>query len=157
MTTRLEIGQQAPDFSLRDSAGNEVALADFAGHKVVVYFYPKAATPGCTTEACDFRDSLDSLKAAGYDVVGISPDSSEELAAFADDFALTYPLLADTNHSVASQWGAWGEKVINGQSIQGVLRSTIVLDADGTVISAEYNVAADGHVADLRQRLAQQA
>ncbi len=153
MTTRLEIGQQAPAFSLADSTGREVALGDFAGRNVVVYFYPKAATPGCTTEACDFRDSLDGLKTAGYEVVGISPDAPAQLAAFADDYALTYPLLADKDHEVASQWGAWGDKVINGQTVQGVLRSTFVLDGAGKVAVAEYNVAADGHVADLRTRL----
>lgn len=153
MTTRLAIGQQAPAFRLADSTGREVALADFAGRNVVVYFYPKAATPGCTTEACDFRDSLDGLKAAGYEVVGISPDAPARLAAFADDHALTYPLLADPDHEVASRWGAWGEKEINGQTVRGVLRSTIVLDGTGKVALADYNVAADGHVADLRTRL----
>ncbi len=153
MTTRLAIGQQAPAFRLTDSTGKEVALADFAGRNVVVYFYPKAATPGCTTEACDFRDSLDGLKAAGYEVVGISPDAPVQLAAFAGDHALSYPLLADTDHEVARRWGAWGEKEINGRTVRGVLRSTIVLDGTGKVSVAEYNVAADGHVAGLRTRL----
>ena len=153
MTVQLEIGQQAPGFSLADSTGKQVSLSDFAGQNVVVYFYPKAATPGCTTEACDFRDSLDSLNAAGYRVVGISPDAPEELAAFANDFALTYPLLADKDHEVASRWGAWGDKVVNGQAMQGILRSTVVVDGEGKVALADYNVAADGHVADLRSRL----
>ncbi|MCZ2403396.1 peroxiredoxin [Paenarthrobacter sp. Z7-10] len=155
MTLRLTKGQQPPAFRLPDSTGNEVALADFDGRGVVVYFYPKAATPGCTTEACDFRDNLASLQSAGYDVVGISPDSPDRLASFAANFALTYPLLADPDHKVARQWGAWGEKVINGQSGHGVLRSTVILGADGCVSLADYEVAAEGHVAELRRRLAQ--
>jgi peroxiredoxin Q/BCP len=152
-TTKLSAGQKAPDFSLPDAAGKEFSLADYRGRRVVVYFYPKAATPGCTTEACDFRDSLDALNAAGVSVVGISPDPQEAIASFADDYSLTFPLLADDGAAVAKEWGAWGEKIVNGEVVEGILRSTAVIAPDGTIETIDYNVKADGHVAALREQL----
>jgi len=151
--TQLTAGDTAPAFTLADADGNRVSLADYAGRNVVVYFYPKAATPGCTTEACDFRDNLSSLDAAGYAVIGISPDSVEEIRAFADAEALTFPLLADPDAAVAKAWGVWGEKTIGDRTFDGVIRSTFVLDGDGVVQRAEYGVDADGHVARLRAEL----
>ncbi|WP_288025687.1 thioredoxin-dependent thiol peroxidase [Arthrobacter sp.] len=153
MPAQLAAGNPAPNFSLPNAAGEQVSLADYAGRRVVVYFYPKAATPGCTTEACDFRDSLSALKGAGVDVVGISTDPQQDLAKFAGDFGLNFPLLSDLDHATAEAWGAWGEKKVNGTTLIGTLRSTVVVNADGTVHSAEYNVAADGHVARLRSSL----
>ena len=153
MTTRLATGDIAPDFTLADADGERTALADSRGRNVVVYFYPKAATPGCTTEACDFRDSLSSLDAAGYAVIGISPDTVDEIRAFADAESLTFPLLADTDAAVARAWGVWGEKTVNGRTFEGVIRSTFVLDGDGIVQRAEYGVDAEGHVARLRAEL----
>lgn len=153
MTERLAPGDTAPDFALADAAGERVSLADFRGRNVVVYFYPKAATPGCTTEACDFRDSLSSLAAAGYAVIGISPDSVEEIRAFADAEGLTFPLLADTDAAVARAWGVWGEKTVGERTFEGVIRSTFVLDGEGVVQRAEYGVDANGHVARLRAEL----
>jgi peroxiredoxin Q/BCP len=150
---RLRPGSPAPTFTLNDAAGNAVSLDSFRGRKVIVYFYPKAATPGCTTEACDFRDNLASLQGQGYDVLGISPDAPDALAGFTEDFALTFPLLSDPDHAVALAYGAWGEKVVNGEITEGVLRSTVVLDAEGTVAVAQYQVDAQGHVAALRKEL----
>ncbi|MBW8761459.1 MAG: thioredoxin-dependent thiol peroxidase [Microbacterium sp.] len=151
--TQLTAGDTAPAFTLADADGNAVSLADFVGRNVVVYFYPKAATPGCTTEACDFRDSLSSLNAAGYAVIGVSPDSVDEIRAFADAEALTFPLLADSDAAVAKAWGVWGEKTVGDRTFDGVIRSTFVLDGDGVVQRAEYGVDADGHVARLRAEL----
>ncbi|MFK0239917.1 thioredoxin-dependent thiol peroxidase [Microbacterium sp. NPDC090281] len=151
--TTLAIGDTAPAFTLQDADGNATALADHRGRNVVVYFYPKAATPGCTTEACDFRDSLSSLAAAGYAVIGISPDAVEEIRAFADAEGLTFPLLADSEAAVAKAWGAWGEKTIGDRTFDGVIRSTFVLDGEGVVQRAEYGVDAEGHVARLRAEL----
>jgi len=151
--TQLTAGDTAPAFTLADADGNRVSLAEYTGRNVVVYFYPKAATPGCTTEACDFRDNLSSLDAAGYAVIGISPDSVEEIRAFADAEALTFPLLADPDAAVAKAWGVWGEKTIGDRTFDGVIRSTFVLDGDGVVQRAEYGVDADGHVARLRAEL----
>ncbi|HXD27723.1 MAG TPA: thioredoxin-dependent thiol peroxidase [Arthrobacter sp.] len=151
--SQLQPGAPAPAFSLADAQGNTIGLADFAGRSVVVYFYPKAATPGCTTEACDFRDSLTALAGAGYDVVGISSDPLEDLQAFAADQSLTFPLLSDPDHEVAKAYGAYGDKEFGGKVHTGTLRSTIVVNPDGTVKSAEYDVDAQGHVARLRQEL----
>ena len=151
--TQLTAGDTAPAFTLADADGNRVSLAEYTGRNVVVYFYPKAATPGCTTEACDFRDNLSSLHAAGYAVIGISPDSVEEIRAFADAEALTFPLLADPDAAVAKAWGVWGEKTVGDRTFDGVIRSTFVLDGDGVVQRAEYGVDADGHVARLRAEL----
>lgn len=153
MTERLAIGDTAPDFRLNDADGAETALADYRGKNVVVYFYPKAATPGCTTEACDFRDNLSSLAAAGYAVLGVSPDEVADIRAFADAEGLTFPLLADTDAATARAWGAWGEKTVGDRTFEGVIRSTFVLDADGVVQRAEYGVDPTGHVARLREEL----
>lgn len=151
--TRFEPGDAAPDFTLPDAQGNSVSLSDFRGSRVVVYFYPAAMTPGCTTQACDFRDSLDALTAEGITVLGISPDRPEKLATFAERDGITFPLLSDADKSVMTAWGAFGEKKNYGKIVQGVIRSTIVVDADGTVEIAQYNVRAKGHVARLRKLL----
>jgi peroxiredoxin Q/BCP len=157
MAARLEPGRQAPDFTLPDAEGRPVSLADHRGRRVVVYFYPKAATPGCTTQACDFRDSLERFAADGFAVVGISPDPPEALARFAADQSLTFPLLSDADHRVAEAYGAWGEKKNYGRTYEGLVRSTVVVDADGTVELAQYNVRATGHVAKLRRDLGLEA
>ncbi|OZB82936.1 thioredoxin-dependent thiol peroxidase [Microbacterium sp. 13-71-7] len=153
MTTRLAAGDTAPAFALEDADGARVSLEDYRGRNVVVYFYPKAATPGCTTEACDFRDSLSSLDAAGYSVIGVSPDEVADIRAFSDAEGLTFPLLADTDAAVARAWGVWGEKTVGDRTFDGVIRSTFVLDGDGVVQRAEYGVDATGHVARLREEL----
>ncbi|WGW11418.1 peroxiredoxin [Saxibacter everestensis] len=153
MSDRLVVGSPAPDFTLPSANGDDVSLSDYAGRGVVVYFYPKAATPGCTTEACDFRDNLGSLVAAGYAVVGISSDSTGALQEFAADQHLTFPLLSDTSNATAQAWGAYGEKQLNGQTVTGTIRSTVVVDPDGSVRLAEYGVDAKGHVARLRETL----
>jgi peroxiredoxin Q/BCP len=153
MTDKLTPGVTAPDFALADAEGRTIALSDFRGRNVVVYFYPKAATPGCTTEACDFRDSLSALDAAGYAVIGVSPDSIDEIRSFAEAEHLTFPLLADSDATVAKAWGAWGEKTVGERTFDGVIRSTFVLDGDGIVQRAEYGVDAEGHVARLRTEL----
>ncbi|GAB3532263.1 thioredoxin-dependent thiol peroxidase [Arthrobacter tecti] len=154
MSERLKIGDRAPDFTLNSDEGTNVSLGDFAGENVVVYFYPAAATPGCTTQACDFRDSLASLTSAGYKVVGISPDSENKLRSFTEKESLTFPLLSDPDHAVAEAWGAWGEKKNYGKTYEGLIRSTVVVDASGKVALAQYNVKATGHVAKLRRDLA---
>lgn len=150
---RLETGDTAPDFTLAAADGSSVTLSSLRGRRVIVYFYPAAMTPGCTTQACDFRDSLDSLAAAGFAVLGISPDPPAKLAAFAERDGLTFPLLSDPDHVVMQEWGAWGEKSLYGRTVVGVIRSTVVLDADGRVETARYNVKATGHVASLRKAL----
>jgi thioredoxin-dependent peroxiredoxin len=148
VTERLETGTAAPDFALLDQDGNTVRLADLRGTKTVLYFYPAAMTPGCTTEACDFRDSISSLQ-----VVGVSRDEPAKLAAFRDRDGLTFPLLSDPDHAVHEAYGAWGEKMNYGKVVEGVIRSTFVLDEDGIITSAQYNVKATGHVARLRKQL----
>jgi thioredoxin-dependent peroxiredoxin len=150
---RLSPGDAAPDFTLPTDDGSTVTLSDLRGRKVIVYFYPAAMTPGCTKQACDFTDSLDSLKAAGYEVLGISPDKPEKLAKFRDRDALTITLLSDQDKAVMTEWGAFGEKKMYGKVVQGVIRSTIVVDEDGKVEVAQYNVKATGHVAKLRRDL----
>jgi peroxiredoxin Q/BCP len=152
--TRLAVGDEAPAFSLPDADGNTVKLGDFAGRKVIVYFYPAASTPGCTKQACDFRDSLAQLNDAGLDVVGISPDKPEKLAKFRDAEGLTFPLLSDPERKVLGEWGTFGEKTMYGKTVQGVIRSTFVVDEKGTVEVARYNVKATGHVAKLIKDLA---
>ena len=151
--TRLEPGAKAPDFTLQSDDGKTVGLKDFRGRKLVVYFYPAAMTPGCTTQACDFRDSLDSLAAAGIAVVGISPDKPEKLAKFRDRDHLTFPLLSDPDRSTLEAYGAYGEKTMYGKKVTGVIRSTFVVDEKGNVALAQYNVKATGHVAKLRRDL----
>jgi len=150
---RLETQQPAPDFSLLDQDGNTVSLKDFAGRKLIIFFYPAAMTPGCTKEACDFRDSLARLQGAGYEVVGISPDTPEKQKKFIEKESLTYPLLSDPDHAVMDAYGAWGEKSLYGKKVTGVIRSTVVVGPDGTVELAKYNVKATGHVASLSKAL----
>jgi peroxiredoxin Q/BCP len=150
---QLQPGQQAPDFTLTASDGSTVSLRDFRGRHVVVYFYPAAMTPGCTTQACDFRDSLSALASSGYAVIGISPDKPAKLASFVERDGLEFPLLSDPDHEVLEQWGAWGEKSLYGKKVIGVIRSTVVVDPDGAVELARYNVKATGHVASLRKAL----
>jgi peroxiredoxin Q/BCP len=150
---RLSPGDAAPDFTLPDPDGKQVALSDYRGRKVIVYFYPAAMTPGCTTQACDFRDSLQSLAGAGYAVLGISPDKPAKLAKFRERDAVNFPLLSDESKSTLEAYGAWGEKTMYGKKITGVLRSTFVVDEDGRVQVAQYNVKASGHVAKLRKDL----
>lgn len=153
MTARLSPGDAAPDFTLPDADGADVTLSDHRGRRVVVYFYPAASTPGCTKQACDFRDNLASLAAAGIDVIGVSPDKPAKLARFRDAEGLTFPLLSDESKAVLTQWGAYGEKQLYGKTVTGVIRSTFVLAADGTIEQAQYNVRATGHVAKLRKDL----
>lgn len=153
MTQRLAPGNAAPDFTLRNQDGEPVRLADLLGTKTILYFYPAAMTPGCTTQACDFRDSIASLQGAGYQVVGISRDEPETLATFRERDGLTFPLLSDPDHAVHSAYGVWGEKMNYGKVVEGVIRSTFVLDEDGTIALALYNVKATGHVARLRKLL----
>ena len=150
---RLQPGDTAPDFTLPDADGNPVSLAAFHGRRVIVYFYPAAGTPGCTKEACDFRDNLTELNDAGVDVVGISPDRPEKLATFRDAEGLTFPLLADPDKQVLTAWGAFGEKQMYGKTVTGVIRSTFLIDPDGKIEEALYNVRATGHVAKLRRDL----
>jgi peroxiredoxin Q/BCP len=151
--TRLSPGDPAPDFSLPTADGGQLSLADLRGRNVVLYAYPAAMTPGCTTQACDFRDSLASLQAAGYQVVGISPDPPAKLAKFAARDALTFPLVSDQDRSVLTRYGAYGEKQLYGKTVVGVIRSTFVIDAEGRIERAMYNVKATGHVAKLRRDL----
>ena len=150
--TKLAPGDAAPDFSLTDDHGNTVSLSDFAGKKLVLYVYPAAMTPGCTTQACDFRDSLDALAAAGISVVGLSPDKPEKLAKFREKDSLTFPLLSDPDKEVLAAYGAYGEKQMYGKTVVGVIRSTFVIE-DGVIEKAQYNVRAKGHVAKLRGEL----
>jgi len=150
---RLEVGDTAPHFSLPAADRSVVSLTDFKGQRVVVYFYPAAMTPGCTKQACDFRDSLDALKASGIAVIGISPDAPAKLAKFVERDGLTFPLLSDPGHAVLEEYGAWGEKSLYGKTVIGVIRSTVVVDAEGNVELARYNVKATGHVASLRKIL----
>jgi peroxiredoxin Q/BCP len=152
-TARLAPGDKAPAFSLPDADGKKVSLADYKGRRLVVYFYPAASTPGCTKQACDFRDNLHDLSDAGIDVVGISPDKPEKLAKFRDAEKLTFPLLSDPDRKVLAAYGAFGEKKMYGKTVTGVLRSTFVVDEDGTIELAQYNVKATGHVAKLRRDL----
>ena len=153
MTERLTPGDPAPEFTLPTDNGDTLTLKDLRGRKVILYVYPAAMTPGCTTQACDFRDSLGSLQAAGYEVVGISPDTPAKLAKFRERDAITFPLVSDQDKSVLSAYGAYGEKKLYGKTVTGVIRSTFVIDEDGNVERALYNVKATGHVAKLRRDL----
>jgi thioredoxin-dependent peroxiredoxin len=151
--TRLAPGQPAPDFSLTSDRGETVSLAGLRGHRVLVYFYPAAGTPGCTKEACDFRDNLATFNDADVTVLGISPDKPEKLAKFRDKEGLTFPLLSDPDKSVMQAWGAWGEKTMYGKTTTGVIRSTFLVDADGNIEEAQYGVKATGHVGRLLRDL----
>jgi peroxiredoxin Q/BCP len=153
VSVRLESGDTAPAFTLPDADGKPVSLSDFTGRKVIVYVYPNAMTPGCTKQACDFRDSLQSLAAAGYAVLGLSPDKPEKLAKFRERDALTFPLLSDPEKTTLQAYGAYGEKKLYGKVVTGVIRSTFVVDAAGKIELAQYNVKATGHVAKLRKDL----
>jgi peroxiredoxin Q/BCP len=157
MSERLSPGDVAPAFSLPDADGNPVSLSDFAGKRVIVYFYPAAMTPGCTTQAVDFTAALDELSAAGLSVIGISPDAPAKLVKFTEREKISFPLLSDTDKSTLTAWGAYGEKLLYGKLIEGVIRSTFVVDVDddgnGKIALAQYNVRAKGHVAKLRKEL----
>ncbi|MBW9119394.1 thioredoxin-dependent thiol peroxidase [Microbacterium trichothecenolyticum] len=152
-TTRLEPGSLAPTFTLPDQDEQAVTLEDLRGGRVILFFYPAAMTPGCTKEACDFRDSLAPLQAAGYTVLGISPDDPEKLRRFKERDALTYDLLSDPGHKVLEKYAAWGEKTNYGKTFMGVIRSTFVIDEKGRITHALYNVRATGHVARVRTLL----
>lgn len=152
-SVRLEPGQTAPDFTLKDQEGNSVSLSSYRGKKVVLYFYPAAMTPACTTQSCDFEDNLASLAAAGYQVLGVSKDDVTTLAEFATQDSLTFPLLSDEDLTVHKLYGAWGDKNSYGRIVTGTLRSTFVIDEDGRITHTFYNTKATGHVAMLRKRL----
>lgn len=154
---KLKPGERAPEFALPDADGKTVSTAEYRGRRLVVYFYPAALTPGCTTQACDFRDNLLVFEKAGLDVVGVSPDTPAKLAKFRDTHQLTFPLLSDENREVLVAYGAYGEKTMYGKKVTGVIRSTVVLDPKGTVEVAQYNVKAKGHVEKLLRDLAVQA
>lgn len=153
VSSRLAEGDTAPDFTLSDDTGQPVSLKDFAGERVLIYFYPRANTPGCTKQACDFRDSLAELNDLDVKVVGISPDTPEKLAKFRADHDLNFTLLSDPEKEVMTQWGAFGEKKNYGKIVQGVIRSTLLVEPDGTVGLARYNVRATGHVARILREL----
>ena len=152
-STRLEVGQAAPAFTLDDQDGAPVSLGDFAGDKVIVYFYPAASTPGCTTEACDFRDNINSLKSAGYTVLGVSKDAAPALKKFQSEQGLNFPLLSDPDLAVHNAYGAYGEKSLYGKTVTGTIRSTFAVDETGSITLPLYNVKATGHVASLRKKL----
>ncbi|MEU9806286.1 thioredoxin-dependent thiol peroxidase [Mycobacterium sp. NPDC050853] len=152
-TKRLEVGDKAPAFTLLDADGNKVSLSSYKGRKVIVYFYPAALTPGCTKQACDFRDSLAELNGAGLDVIGISPDKPEKLAKFREHDGVNFPLLSDPDKTTLTAYGAFGEKKLYGKIVVGVIRSTFVVDEKGNIEVAQYNVKATGHVAKLRRDL----
>jgi peroxiredoxin Q/BCP len=153
MTERLEAGQQAPAFTLTDQDGKALSLESLRGQKVILYFYPEAMTEGCTKQACDFRDNLNSLKSAGYTVVGVSRDEPAKLAKFREVDGLNFELLSDPDRAVHESYGVWGEKSMYGKTVVGVIRSTFVLDENGVITLALYNVKATGHVASLRKKL----
>ncbi|MFT4187912.1 MAG: thioredoxin-dependent thiol peroxidase [Aeromicrobium sp.] len=153
MTTRLQPGDTAPDFTLPTDTGETVTLSDLRGRNVIVYFYPAAMTPGCAKQACDFSDSIDRLNAQGYTVVGVSPDTPEKLAEFRERDGLTITLASDPEKEVLLAYGAFGEKKLYGKVVEGVIRSTFVVDPEGTITHAAYNVKATGHVAKLRRDL----
>ena len=157
MTTRLADGDRAPAFSLPDADGQQVSLADFAGQRVIVYFYPAALTPGCTTQAVDFTAAMAELTAAGLHVLGVSPDTQEKLIQFRDQQAVAFPLLSDADKKTLLDYGAYGEKLLYGKLVEGAIRSTFVIDVDakgtGTVAVAQYNVKATGHVDKLKRDL----
>ena len=154
---KLQVGDAAPSFTLPDADGRQVSLSDYAGQRVIVYFYPAALTPGCTTQAVDFTAALADIAAAGYDVVGISPDSPDKLASFRQKETLGITLLSDADRRVMTSYGAYGTKLLYGKEIEGVIRSTFVVDVGGDgageVSLAQYNVKATGHVDKLRRDL----
>ena len=149
----LQPGDPAPDFTLTTDTGEQLSLGDLRGKRVILYVYPAAMTPGCTKQACDFRDSLQSLHARGFEVVGISPDKPAKLAKFRERDSLTFPLVSDPDKETLKAYGAYGEKKLYGKTVEGVIRSTFVIDPDGKIERAMYNVKATGHVAKLRRDL----
>jgi peroxiredoxin Q/BCP len=153
MSVKLETGSAAPTFTLNDQDDNAVSLTDFAGKKTIVYFYPAASTPGCTTQACDFRDNINSLKSAGYQVLGVSKDQTAALRTFQAEQGLNFPLLSDPDLAIHNAYGAYGEKSLYGKTVTGTLRSTFVIDEAGNIVLPLYNVKATGHVASLRKKL----
>lgn len=153
MTERLDAGAVAPEFTLTDQDGASVSLADYRGKKVILYFYPEAMTPGCELQACDFRDNLNSLKSAGYTVLGVSRDDTAKLAEFRDRDGLNFELLSDPDRTVHEAYAVWGEKNLYGKKVVGVIRSTFVIDEDGRITLPLYSVKATGHVASLRKKL----
>lgn len=153
MSDRLTTGDTAPDFTLTSDTGEQVSLSDLRGRKVIVYFYPAAMTPGCTKQACDFSESLDPLRGAGYEVLGVSKDAPAKLAKFRERDSLILTLLSDADLAVHRAYGAYGTKKLYGKEVEGVLRSTFVIDEAGNVELAQYNVKATGHVAKLRRDL----
>lgn len=152
-STKLQAGDRAPDFTLTDKDGQAVSLSSFRGSKVIVYFYPAASTPGCTTQACDFRDNMRSLQGAGFTVLGISKDKGAALQKFAKEENLSFPLLSDPDLAVHNAYGTYGEKSMYGKTVMGVIRSTFVIDEQGIISHAFYNVKATGHVASLSRTL----
>jgi peroxiredoxin Q/BCP len=146
---RLEPGQPAPPFTATDHEGNPVSLDDFSGENLVLYFYPKAFTPGCTTQACDFTERYETFARAGYQIAGVSPDKPQRLAKFREEYDVPYPMISDPDHVVAEAYGAWGTKKNYGKEYQGIIRSTIMIDPEGTVSNAWYNVRAKGHADKL--------
>jgi peroxiredoxin Q/BCP len=153
MSTRLEVGAKAPAFTAFDQNGKSVSLADYSGKKIILYFYPAAMTPGCTKQACDFRDSLGSLAAAGYVVLGVSKDTVAKLKKFEEHDSITFPLLSDVDLTIHNAYAVYGEKSMYGKTVMGVIRSTFVIDESGVIEHALYNVKATGHVASLRGKL----
>jgi peroxiredoxin Q/BCP len=153
MSTRLEAGNTAPSFTLPDQDGKDISLSDFVGKKVILYFYPAASTPGCTKQACDFRDNLGSLEKSGYAVLGVSKDSLAKLKKFEDAESLTFPLLSDPELAVHNAYGTYGEKSMYGKTVMGVIRSTFVIDEQGKIELALYKVKATGHVEALKKKL----
>ena len=149
----LTAGDKAPEFTLPDASGTHHSLADFAGHNVIVYFYPKAMTPGCTTQACDFRDNMAAFTGKDYVVIGISPDPAKDLEEFAAQENLPFLLLGDESKETLKAYGAFGTKNMYGKEVQGVIRSTFVIDGNGVLTHALYNVKATGHVEMLREKL----
>ncbi len=150
---RLTAGVAAPDFTLTDADGASVSLSDFRGKSLILYFYPEALTPGCTTQACDFRDSLNSLRSTGYQVIGVSRDAPSKLRKFRDEHSLNFLLLSDPDLTVHGLYSTWGEKNLYGKKVTGVIRSTFVINEAGVVTMPLYNVKATGHVASLRKKL----
>lgn len=150
---KLEPGMSIPAFSRLDDTGAERSVADYAGQGLVIYFYPRAFTPGCTGESCDFRDSYDRFLNAGYQVLGVSPDPVDKLAEFRSEYDLPFPLLSDEDHEMAEQFGAWGLKKNYGKEYEGIIRSTFVIDSTGTIEHAWYNVRAKAHVARVEKEM----
>lgn len=151
--TKLQAGDEAPPFSLPDQDGKTVSLEDFSGQRVVVYFYPRDDTPGCTKEACQFNQNLAALTEAGVPVIGISPDSPDSHVRFRTKYGLEFPLLSDPDHAVMQRYGAWGDKSLYGKRTTGVIRSTFLIGANGRVEKAWYNVRADGHAANVLEEV----